>query len=132
MKADDVHQKVVEVEKLIAGIFEQLKYISKAQDAQNKGQRETSDAIRDLKLTTESRLVALEKDIAEFRRWTEKNGISELRADLGVLKEKTAKVEGAQEKIGTRAWSIVPNVIGAIVSGAIAAIVAYVVSRSGK
>lgn len=55
----------------------------------------------------------------------------EVKAEVTTLKEKVKKLEDAAEKRGNRAWSIVPNVVGAIVSGPIAAAVAYVVAKRG-
>jgi hypothetical protein len=55
-----------------------------------------------------------------------------MKAQLEVLKEKVAKLEAALEKIGTRAWSVVPNVAGALVNVLLAALVAFVVSKYGK
>ena len=53
-------------------------------------------------------------------------------ARLDVLTERVSKVEAAQEKIGTRAWSVVPNIVGVILNVILTAIVAFVVTKLAK
>jgi chromosome segregation ATPase len=127
-KVEDLHKTVVEVEKLIAGILEQLKQLGKSLDSLNDARAENTQQLSDLRRDCEKEVVALKKDIDELPRWTDRQGTSELKSKLDVLTEKMTKVENAIEKSGTRAWSVVPNVVGAIISGLIAALVAYFVA----
>jgi hypothetical protein len=68
----------------------------------------------------------VKKDIDELRRWTEKNSLSEIKPKMEVMAEKVSKVESALEKIGARAWSVVPNISGSIVNVLLAAVGAKV------
>lgn len=129
MKVEEVHKDVVEVEKLIAGILIQLDALTKGIDTLTGAHGETVHTLADLRLQHERELVALAKDIDELRRWTDKNSVSALSAQIEVLKEKVAKLEALLDKVGTRAWSVVPNVAGAIVNVLLAAVVAFIVTK---
>jgi polyhydroxyalkanoate synthesis regulator phasin len=80
-------------------------------------------------LTTQAAL--LEQRVVELKAWKDQLGVPEVKAEVTVLKEKVKKIEDEAEKRGNRAWSIVPNIIGAIVNGLLAAAVAYFVARRG-
>ena len=125
-----------ELEKLVAGILEQLTSVSKTLDTLQTGHHVTAQSLKeadqranDAQREFEKQITALQKDIEEFRRWAEKNGTADLKTELGVWKEKTAKVEATQEKAAGRAWALLPNVVGAVVNGLIAAAVAYSIAR---
>ncbi len=132
MKIEEVYKTVVEVEKLIAGILARLTELGKSLDTLSVARVETAQAITDLRLQHEKELVALAKDIDELRRWAEKNSVSALSAQIEVLKEKVAKLEALLDKVGTRAWSVVPNVAGAIANVILAAVVAFIVTKLVK
>jgi hypothetical protein len=132
VKIEDVNNAVNEMEKVIAGIDERLKTYGKATDAQHDLLGKTNRSLHEFHLECAKELIALKKDAEEFRRWSEKNGIAELKSQVEVLKEKVAKLEAALEKLGTRAWSVVPNLVGAIVNVILAAVVAFVVTKIGK
>ena len=132
MKIDEVLNRVVEIEKLNSAIVEQQKNQDEVLDSLDESRKENIQHLNDLRREGEKETIALKKDIDELRRWTEKNATSELKAKLDVLTEKVLKVESAQEKMGTRAWSVVPNVVGAIVNVILAAIVAFIVTRAAK
>lgn len=132
MKIEDLHKTVVEVEKLLAGIMKQLEIVTKSLDTLHAARGENTQQLNDLRREYEKDVVALKKDVDELRRWSEKHGTSELKPKIDVLMEKVAKVETAQEKIGTRAWSVVPNVVGALITGTISALVAYLVAKAAK
>ncbi|MCI0704288.1 MAG: hypothetical protein L0241_24785 [Planctomycetia bacterium] len=91
--------------------------------------RDANQALNDLRREHERDTALLKRDLEELRRWADKNGTSEIKAELGRLTDRVTKVETAQEKVSTRAWSVVPNILGALVSGVIAALVAYFVAR---
>jgi hypothetical protein len=131
-RIDDLQSDVRKLETLVAGMLEQLKNTTGALNTLDETCEGTGQGLDDLRRECEKTLVGLEKEIAEFRRWTEKNGTTELKTELSVLKEKTTKLETAQERSGARAWSVVPNLIGAVVSVLLGAGVAYLVSRWGK
>ncbi len=132
MKIEDVHKTVVEVEKRISGILELLTQLGKSVESLDVAEAEITQQLNDLRRECEKEIVALKKDVEEFRRWMEKNGISELKSRLDVLTERVSKVEAAQEKIGTRAWSVVPNIVGVILNVILTAIVAFVVTKLAK
>lgn len=125
-------EKVDELEKFVAGILTQIRELERAIEDLGDAAAKNREGLTSLRLDSEKPLVGLSKDVEELRRWTEKNGISELKNESVLLKEKIFKLESAQEKIGTRAWSVVPNIVGAVISGVIAAIVAFLVVKYGK
>ena len=125
-------EKIDELEKFVASILTQLREIQRAIDDLGDEAAKNREGLASLRLDSEKQLVGLTKDVEELRRWTEKNGTAELRNEIVLLKEKISKLELAQEKIGTRAWSVVPNILGALVTGVIAAIVAFLVAKYGK
>ncbi len=96
-------EKIDELEKLVARILKQLETVEKTLDSLNDARKETVQRLNDLQRESEKRIV--------------------------VLQEQTSKLEATQERAGTRAWSVVPNIVGAVVSGILAAIVAYFVAR---
>lgn len=72
----------------------------------------------------------------EFRRWAERNEtaplraeVADLRAELTAVRDELAREKAAREKAAGRAWAVVPNVVGALVNGGIAAAVAYFVAH---
>ncbi len=132
MKIEDVNKTVVEVEKLISSILEQIKQLSKSVDLLNETRRDNTQLLNDLQRDYEKEFVAVKKDIDELRRWTEKNGLAEIKPKIEVMAEKVSKVETALEKIGTRAWSVVPNISGAVVNVLLAAVVAFIVAKRTK
>ncbi len=128
-RVDDLSKGYGELDKLVAVLVEQMKTVSRSLDALNLGQNEAKVLHTNLQLNFEREAAVFKQQLDELRRWTEKNSIAEVRIELTLLKEKLSKLEAAQEKASNRAWSVVPNVIGAIVSGIIAALVAYFVSK---
>lgn len=132
MKVEDVHRIVVEVEKLISGILEQNKQFGKSLDSLNEARGENTQLLNDLQRDCEKDFVAVKKDIDELRRWTEKNSMSDIKPKIEVMAEKVSKVETALEKFGTRAWSVVPNISGAVVNVLLAALVAFIVTKLAK
>ena len=79
MKIEDVHKTVVEVEKRISGILELLTQLGKSVESLDVAEAEITQQLNDLRRECEKEIVALKKDVEEFRRWMEKNGISELK-----------------------------------------------------
>jgi len=132
VKVEDVHKTVVEVEKLISKIVEQLNQLAKSLDTVNEACGENTKSLNDLQRNCEKEFVAVKKDIDELRRWTEKNGLSDIKPKIEVMAEKVSKVETALEEIGTRAWSVVPNISGAVVNVLLAAVVAFIVAKLTK
>lgn len=129
-------EKIDELEKTVAALLEH----SKASDDQiarlsgelkqaQQNERVALQTLNDFRREHDREVVLLNRELEEQRKWAEKNGTSELKAELAHLKDKFAKLEAAHERIGNRAWSVVPNVFGALVSGTIAALVAYFVAR---
>lgn len=132
VKVEELHKTVIEVEKLIAQMLEQIRQLGKSMDALNDARAETVQGLNDLRRDSEKEVVALRKDVEELRRWADKVGTSEFKAQLDVLKEKVVKLEDARDKGSTRAWSVVPNIAGAVVNVVLAAVVALIVSRLAK
>jgi hypothetical protein len=122
-------EKIDELEKLVAGILKELAALGttvRDLDAAGKG---TAQGLNDFRRDCETRIAVLTRDVAELRRWTEQNRTADLKSEIAVLKEQNRKLEAAQERAGNRVWSVVPNIVGAIVNGLIAAAVAYLVAR---
>jgi hypothetical protein len=126
-------EKIDELEKLVAVMRKQVRILEKNLDALTLAGKDTAQRLTDLHREVERGIgvlqAVLQKDIDELRRWTEKNGTADIKSEVNVLKEKTTKLEAAQDKAVSRAWSVVPNIVGAVVSGILAAIVAYFVAR---
>jgi len=104
-----------------------------------------------------TRLALLEQQLGEFKGWKDHVGVAEIKAEVIILKEQTKnfredldraggaelkteamllkeqvrKLQEAADKRGNRAWSMVPNVVGAIVSVVLGALVAYFVAKKG-
>ena len=125
-------EKIDELEKFVASILTQVREIQRAIDDLGDESAKNREGLASFRLDSEKRIVGISKDVEELRRWAEKNGISELKNEIVLLKEKIINLESAQEKIGARAWSVVPNIVGAIITGVIAAIVAFLVAKYGK
>jgi chromosome segregation ATPase len=132
MKIEELHKEVIEVGKILAVLSAQVSFL----DTTVRGLTETantrSQEFADFRARFEGELASLKAALDELRRWAEKNSVSDLKSQFEVLKEKVVKLEAAFEKIGTRAWSVVPNVAGAIVNVLLAALVAFVVTKYGK
>lgn len=129
-------EKIDELEKTVAALIERSENddariarltedVEKAQQAE----RSAAQALNDLRRDHDREIALLKRELEEQRKWTEKNGVGELKTEIGLLKEKVAKLEAANERGGNRAWSVVPNILGAIVSSGIAAVVAFLVAR---
>lgn len=128
MKADDLLLRVIEVEKAVAILRTEIGQHSKAIDDLNSTVRDLAKQAQDFRVRFEAEFAAVKQDREEFRRWCDKNGTAELKAQVDLLKDQVKKLESAGEKFGTRAWSVVPNIVGAL----IAAIVAFLVAKYGK
>ena len=125
-------EKIDELEKLVARILLELEHVNKTLDALTKDSVDTSKILNDFQQLHERQYTALAKETDEYRRWSEKNGTAEVKGDLTLLKEKTNKLELTHERIGNRAWSVVPSVVGSVVNVVLAAIVAYIVARTTR
>lgn len=118
-------EKIDELEKLAAVLTER---VERAQQditdlyAAQKGRQE-------FERLQDREIALLKRELEEQRKWAEKNGVGELKAELALFREKVAKLEAAQDRAGNRAWSVVPNIIGALVSSALAGLIAYLVAR---
>lgn len=128
-RVESITKELSDLDKLVAVIVEQLKAVNRSLDALNAGQKEAAERHAELQRDHEREVAVLKQLLDELRRWTEKNGVSDLKVEIGLLKEKVSKLEAAQERSGTRAWSVVPNVLGAIVSSTLAGVIAYFVAR---
>ena len=76
----------------------------------------------------EDKLTELARSLADLRREDEKD-IALLKRELEELKKWKDEQKKEHDEWGRRAWAFGPNVIGAVVSGIIAALVAYFISR---
>ncbi len=132
MRAEDVYKNVAAVEKVLIAVQEQVKQIFDALQALEDADNESIKALTAFRIRYGEVAVSMKKDIDELRRWAEKNGVSDVRLQVEVLKDNVKKLEAGQERAGARAWSVVPNLIGAMVSGVIAATVAFLVAKYGK
>lgn len=129
-------EKVDELEKTVAALLERMKggedqtaRLSGELKQAQQNEREAVHALNDFRREHDREVALLKRELEEQRKWAEKNGVGELKNELGVLKEKTAKLEAANERTGNRAWSVVPNIVGALLSSGIAAVVAFFVAR---
>ncbi len=128
-RIDDLAKAVTEIEKLIARIVKEIEILGKSLDRLHDSTRESGEGHHELRRNYERELAVLKRDLEELRRWADRNGSTELRGEAGVLKEKVVQLEAARERDTSRAWSLVPNVVGAVVSSGLAALVAYFVAR---
>ena len=124
--------RILDLEQLVVEQRVQLKLLEKTVQSLQDGQSQTHAWLHDLRRAHERDVAVLGRDVEELRRHAEKSGTTELKTDIVLLREKMTKVEAAQEKLGQRAWSVVPNISGAVVGGVIAAVVAFLVARLGK
>ena len=129
-------EKIDELEKAVAALVERSEnteaHIARlTEDVKHAQQNERAalQALNDLRREHEREIALLKRELGEQRKWAERNGTAELKAELALLRDKFGKLEAAHERIGNRAWAVVPNVLGAVVSGTIAALVAYFVAR---
>ncbi len=76
-------------------------------------------------------MIILKEQTKNFREDLGRAGGAELKTELALLKEQVKKLQEAAEKRGNRAWSVVPNIVGAIVSVLLGALVAYYVAKKG-
>lgn len=100
--------------------------------AKTQGDRlwELEQTVAELRAAREGMAKAL--DVLSVDRKATDAELQHARRDLAVLQEKVVKLESSRDKAGNRAWSVVPNISGAVVSGVIAAAVAFLVARYGK
>ena len=132
MKVDDVHLRLLEVEKFTAALRAEMGHLSKSVETLNNTVRDLSQQAQDFRVRCETEFATIRQEREEFRRWCDKNGTAELKAQNEILKDQVKRVEAVIEKYGTRAWSVVPTVVGALISGVIAAAVAFLVTKYGK
>lgn len=78
--------------------------------------------------SVEGRLSEIAKDLADLRREHEKE-TAMMKRELEDLKKWKDEQKKEHDEWGRRVWAFGPNVIGAVVSGIIAALVAYFISR---
>ena len=76
----------------------------------------------------EDKLSELARGLADLRREDEKE-IALMKRELEDLKKWKDEQKKEHDEWGRRVWAFGPNVTGAIVSGIIAALVAYFISR---
>jgi septal ring factor EnvC (AmiA/AmiB activator) len=99
-------EKIDELEKLVATTMERLDYTRKV----------VEDLRRDV--------ADLVKSVAERR-----TSVAILQRDTDELRRNQADMKKDREEEGKKRWSLLPPVIGAGISGAISAIVAYFVAN---
>lgn len=102
MPSKTLADRVLELERLVTDLIAQIRFSAEAIDGLKTKEAKAAETVNDL------------------RRESER--------DIAVLKEKVAKLEASRGKAGDRAWSVVPNIVGAL----IAAVVAFLVARYGK
>ena len=123
MRADELHPKVIEVEKFVAILRTEIDQHAKAIDDLYASVRELSRHAQEVRVRCETEFATVRQDRDEMRRWCEKNGTADIKTQIELLKERLQRLESLFEKVGNRAWSVVPNVVGALISGVIAALV---------
>ncbi len=74
-------------------------------------------------------IIVLKEHTKKLREDVDKTSQGDLKTDVTLLKDKVKKLEDAAEKSGNRAWSIVPNLIGALVDVLLGAAIAYWVAK---
>jgi len=121
--------KIDELQKTVAILEQRSEHTENAMAELNTNYRGFVQQFNDIRRELEREIAVLKVAIDELRRWTEKNGIGDLKSEISLLKDKVTKLETAMDRIGTRAWSVVPNIVGALVSAFIGAIVAILVTR---
>ena len=121
--------KIDELQKTVAILEQRSEHTENAMAELNTNYRGFVQQFNDIRRELEREIAVLKVAIDELRRWTEKNGIGDPKSEISLLKDKVTKLETAMDRIGTRAWSVVPNIVGALVSAFIGAIVAILVTR---
>ena len=77
----------------------------------------------------ETRLALIEQQLIELKQWKDQQGLTDHKSEINILKEQVKNLQETVDRAGNRLWSVVPNILGAIVSGIIAAIVAYYIAK---
>ena len=86
-------EKIDELDKVVAGMLNELANINKLLDGLRKDIKDLSFTSSEFRQLHERQYTALAKETDEYRRWSEKNGTAEVKADLALLKEKTNKLD---------------------------------------
>jgi chromosome segregation ATPase len=109
--------KVEELQQTVSRLVSQVAVLQKAVDALEVAHggalRELAEARRehaDVRREHEKVLVLLERDSADFKKWKDDH-------------------KKEREEQARKLWSFGPNVLGAVINGLIAAVVAFFISR---
>jgi predicted nucleic acid-binding Zn-ribbon protein len=102
--------KVEELQRTVATLQERVTHILNSLDKLHTDHKETVHELAELRREHEKDLLLLKRDGEDIKKWREEK-----------------KKEG--EERTRRFWAFGPNVVGALVSGVISAVVAYLVAR---
>jgi len=102
--------KVAELQQAVAAIDERLDNALQSLGELRSGQKDLAREINDVRLQHEKEIALLKREAEELKRWNEEQ-------------------KRAREETGRRLWAFGPNAIGALISGMISALVAYLVAR---
>jgi len=128
MAALPLGDRVRKLERVAATLLKEVEVVKESLRAAAADDRLMADRLSDLRRETEKAVLGLAKDFDELRRTSERNDTADLKNEVGVLKEKLAKLESAQADRGARKWSLMTILFEVSLSGAVAALVAGLVS----
>jgi hypothetical protein len=104
-------EKIDELQVITAALNQQMLTLSKKLDELSTVVANLAQTVSDLRREFEKEMALVKSDIAELKRWRDAQ-------------------QKDRDEWHRRFWAFGPNVLGAIISGVIAAAVAYWVSRS--
>ena len=105
--------KVEELQRIVAIMSERTERVLESLDELYEGQK------------------AIARELSELRREHEKE-IALLKREVEDLKQWRAEQKKERDERDRRLWAFGPNVLGALISGLISAVVAYLVARRGS
>src|SRR5690242_12600900 len=95
--------KVEELQRNVATLQERLDYVGKTLEKALIDHQDTAHRLADLHREHEREQALLKREVEELRKW--------------------------KDELGRRLWAFGPNIAGAVISGLIAAAVAFLVAR---
>ena len=102
--------KVEELQRTVAALVERVENALKAIEGLEEDHRRLARELADLRRDHDREIALLKREVEGLQKWKDED-------------------KKDREERSRRAWSLAPNVVGAMVSGAIAAAVAYFISR---
>ena len=98
------------INEVVAAHTERVNALAKELSAVDVAHSETSQAVTDIRREYEKEILLLQREIEDFKKW------------------KDEQKKDADER-NRRIWAFGPSIVGAVVSGSIAFVVAYFTAR---